>query len=169
MKMECRHHKRWKQRETDSIHCEGQAKDEAHFSVSTQWRLHCRSLKSPSNASLGLWGGEVGKGEQGMGLCYLCFSTLCFFSLPPPKYIFSVCIKCQVNFLGAVRDVSSPSVCVAGRWIVAGWCACRCVSVCLCLRVCVSVSVWVNGERERGHGKAKREARGGEGGSVQYL
>ena len=70
---------------------EGQAQDEAHFSVGTQWRLHCRSLKSPSNASLGLRGDGVGKGEQGMGLCYLCFSTLCFF-FPPPTEIYFFCL-----------------------------------------------------------------------------
>lgn len=110
----------------------------------------------------GLKGGEMGKDEQGMGLCYLCFGTLCFFSLPPLKYIFSVCIKCQVNFLGAMRDVSSTSVCVARRWIVAGCCVRRCVRECAS---CMCVSVRVNEEGERGMAR-QRETRGGEGGLV---
>lgn len=85
----------------------------------------------------GLKGGGVGKGEQGMGLCYLCFGTLCFSFLPHQNIFFSVCIKCQVNFLGAMRDVSSTSVCVARRRIVAGccacWCVCEYVGVCVCM------------------------------------
>lgn len=91
MKMECRHHKRWKQRGTDSIHCEGQAKDEAHFSVGTQWRLHCRSLKSPSNASLGLrgvgWGGRVNK-----GWVYAISALVHFVFFPPPTEIYFFCL-----------------------------------------------------------------------------
>lgn len=78
--------------------------------------------KIPFECVPGLKGDGVGTGEQGMGLRYLGFGTLCFFFPPtppplPPRnvFFFSVCIKCQVNFLGAMRDVSSPSVCVAGR------------------------------------------------------
>lgn len=84
-----------------------------------------------------------------------------FFSLPPPKYIFSVCIKCQVNFLGAMRDVSSPFG-MCGRVVDCGRVVCVCVSdMCACVSVCM-------GEWGKGHGKAKREARGGGGGGVQY-
>lgn len=61
------------------------------FFMGTQWRLHCRSLKSLLNASLDLKGGGVGKGEQGMGLCYLCFGTLCF-SFLPHQNIFFFCL-----------------------------------------------------------------------------
>lgn len=153
MKMERLDHKRWKQRRTDSIYWQGQAKDEVHFSMGTQWRLHCRSLKSPSNASLGLrrveWG-RVNKGWVYAIPALVHFGV--FFPSPTKIYFFSVCIKCQVNFLGAMRDVSSPSVCVAGWWIVAGCFACRCVYVyvSLCVCVCVFVSIWVNGERKRG-------------------
>lgn len=50
---------------------------------------------------------------------------------------------------------------------MAGWCACRCVPECVvCVGAPVCVGKWGKG---KGHGKAKREARGGEGGSVQYL
>lgn len=95
----------------------------------------------------------------------LLWYTLFFFSFPHQNIFFSVCIKCQVNFLGAMRDVSSPSVCVAGWWIVSGCFACRCVyvcvSLCVCARVCVYMGEW---GKEKGHGKAKREMRGGGGG-----
>lgn len=56
-----------------------------------------------------------------------------------------------------MRDVSSPSVYVAGRWIVTGWCVQQCVCECACM------GKW--GKR-KGHGKADREVRCGEG--VQY-
>lgn len=36
----------------------------------------------------------------------------------------------------------------------------------VCVGVCACMGKWGKG---KGHGKAKREARGGEGGSVQYL
>lgn len=87
MKMEHQHHKRWKQRGTDSIHWEGQAKDEAHFSVGTQWCLHCRSLKSPSNASLGLRG--VGWGRVNKGWVYAISALVHFvFFSPFPHEIY---------------------------------------------------------------------------------
>lgn len=135
------------------------------FSSGTQWRLHCRSLKSPSNASLGLKG--VGWGRMNKGWVYAVsalvhFGVFFFFLSLPHWNIFSVCIKCQVNFLGAMRDVSSPSLRVAERWIVAGCRARRCVCMCVCGGEL--------GRGKRGHGEPKGEMRGGGGGaSVQYL
>lgn len=112
MKMEPRHRGRWRQRAADGEHGEGQAKDEAHLlffsfsfffplllsAVGTQWRLHCRSLKSLSNASLSLRG--LGRGRVNKGWVYAIsalvhFVFLFFFSstfFPPPQkkhiYIF---------------------------------------------------------------------------------
>lgn len=91
----------------------------------------------------GFKGAAMGKGEQGMSLCYLGFGTLFFFltsSSPHHQniYFFSVCIKCQVNFLGAMRDVSSPSACVAG-WLMEAVCdECQCVYIYVCLYMCAS-------------------------------
>lgn len=66
-----------------------------------------------------------------------------FVFYPPPHqiYTFSVCIKCQVNFLGAMKDMSFPSVYVdCGRV--------------LCIYVCVPVHMgkW---ETVKGNCKAK--------------
>lgn len=135
MKMERWHRGRWRQRAADGEHGEGRAKDEAHLfslslffplllsTVGTQWRLHCRSLKSLSNASLSLRG--LGRGRVNKGWFYAISALVHFvffplFLLSPTTkkniYIyFSVCIKCQVNFLGAMRAASSPSVYVVGQ------------------------------------------------------
>lgn len=161
MKMERLDHKRWKQRRTDSIYWQGQAKDEAHFSMGTQWRLHCRSLKSPSNASLGLRRVEWGRVNKGWvyAIPALVHFVLFFFSFPHQNIFFSVCIKCQVNFLGAMRDVSSPSVCVAGWWIVSGCFACRCVYVCvsLCVCACLCLYGWMGKGKGAWQGKERDE------------
>lgn len=88
MKMERLDHKRWKQRRTDSIYWQGQAKDEAHFSMGTQWRLHCRSLKSPSNASLGLRRVEWGRVNKGWVYAIPALVHFVFFFPSPTKIYF---------------------------------------------------------------------------------
>lgn len=92
----------------------------------------------------GLKGGGVGMDEQGMG--FVLYLLCC--ALPPPPFhnkiyiFFSVSIKCQLNFLGAMRDVSYPSGCVARWCILVVCCTCRCVFfVCFWRGECEGVGV----------------------------
>lgn len=50
--------------------------------------------KIPFECVPGLKGDGVGTGEQGMGLRYLAFGTLCFFFFPPapPSFTLTKCI-----------------------------------------------------------------------------
>lgn len=123
--------------------------------------------KIPLECIPGLKEGGVGKGEQGLGLCYPCFGTLCFFFFfPSPTKIYFFLSASNVKLISwALWGMCPPLRYV---WQGGGLCQgalragvfmCACLSV--CVRVCVYMGEW---GKEKGHGKAKREMRGGGGG-----